>query len=220
MKNKINLQTARVALISPNKWNPNEQSDFMFDKQVDSLQDEGQLLPILVREVDGGFEIVDGEHRWRAAKQLGVEEMSINNLGQISDARAKIIGQRINRTTGLDNRSKLKDLYESLLEEYSKDDVLSMLPTSEAEFDDIMKQLSNDWLNMPGRPKQDTDEEQWESIELRVPAAIKKQFEDQVDRLKGLLYPGEPLKEVSIVMPFEAMLQVIAQTPDEHIIQS
>lgn len=40
-----------------------------------SLKTDGQLTPLLVRPVDGYYEIVHGERRWRAAKLAGLETL-------------------------------------------------------------------------------------------------------------------------------------------------
>jgi hypothetical protein len=47
--------------------------------------------------------------------------------------------------------------------------------------------------------------------------AVAEQWKAQVQRVKKLLYPGENPDQVSIVLPFEAIVQVIAQTEDEQI---
>ncbi len=58
----------------PNVDNPNQQDDRTFNALVDSIQTEGWTVPITAVEMeDGKFEIVGGEHRWRAARVLGVK---------------------------------------------------------------------------------------------------------------------------------------------------
>jgi len=42
-----------------------------------SIKREGVLVPIIVRSFKGGFEIVAGEQRWRAAKRAGLKEIPV-----------------------------------------------------------------------------------------------------------------------------------------------
>jgi ParB family chromosome partitioning protein len=43
----------------------------------DSIRDKGVLQPILVREVDGGYEVIAGERRLRAARDLGLDDVPV-----------------------------------------------------------------------------------------------------------------------------------------------
>ena len=84
-------------LIQPNTWNPNKVDPINQDKLEKSLAKFGQELPIIVREVAGEegtyLEIVDGEHRFEAAKSLGWKDIEAINLGEVSveDAKRKTI---------------------------------------------------------------------------------------------------------------------------------
>ena len=44
---------------------------------ADSIRAQGIVQPILVREVTGGFEIIAGERRWRAAQIAGLSEVPV-----------------------------------------------------------------------------------------------------------------------------------------------
>jgi len=45
---------------------------------ADSIREQGVVQPILVRPVDaGGFEIIAGERRWRAAQRAGLREVPV-----------------------------------------------------------------------------------------------------------------------------------------------
>src|SRR5438045_6741 len=68
-----------VDAIEPNPWNPNAMDKAMFEKELASIRKYGFVDPLTVREVDfighRHYEIIDGEHRWKAAKQLGYAEL-------------------------------------------------------------------------------------------------------------------------------------------------
>ena len=41
---------------------------------VESIRERGIIQPLIVRKVDGKFELIAGERRWRAARELGLTE--------------------------------------------------------------------------------------------------------------------------------------------------
>lgn len=131
-------QTVSVDDLHPNTWNPNKQSDFIFQKAKESIQKFGFIDPILVRETDTGFEIIDGEHRWRAAKELGYTEILAENLGSISVEEAKALTILINNIRGEDDPIKRGELFAEL--KLSSPDLLNLMPFSE--------QLISDEINL------------------------------------------------------------------------
>jgi ParB-like chromosome segregation protein Spo0J len=45
---------------------------------VDTIKAEGVNQPVLFRErMGGGFEIVDGGHRWKAARMAGLKRIAV-----------------------------------------------------------------------------------------------------------------------------------------------
>lgn len=68
------LRRLRVDQVVPNDANP--RLDFPqdeLDRLADSIDQEGVLVPIVVYESDGMFVLVDGERRFRCARDLGHE---------------------------------------------------------------------------------------------------------------------------------------------------
>ncbi len=64
--------------IYPNKYQPRER--FNTDKLKDliaSIKEKGIVQPVLVRRVAQGYELIAGERRWRAAKELGLKKIPI-----------------------------------------------------------------------------------------------------------------------------------------------
>jgi ParB/RepB/Spo0J family partition protein len=86
---KGEVLTVDINKCFPNVWNPNEMDEFMYEKEKNSILTFGFLDPITVREIPEGYEIIDGEQRWNAAKDLGYTVISVNNLGNLSDSVAK-----------------------------------------------------------------------------------------------------------------------------------
>lgn len=94
MTKKSEYDVSKLAIlpidsIKPNSWNPKDKDTKEYTQVVRSLELHGFRQPILVREVGDSFEIVDGEQRHTAAKELGYTEVPVYNLGKISDTEAK-----------------------------------------------------------------------------------------------------------------------------------
>ena len=82
-------KTLRTSDIEPNRNQPRKNFD---DEAIvalaDSIREHGMLQPILVRPIGtGGYQIVAGERRWRAARMLGLDEVPVN-IRELSDAEA------------------------------------------------------------------------------------------------------------------------------------
>ena len=62
-----------IDLISPNEHQPRHHLDeARLDELAQSIKANGVIQPIVVRKVDGGYRIIAGERRWRAAQRAGL----------------------------------------------------------------------------------------------------------------------------------------------------
>ena len=65
-------------LLRPNKFQPRTHMD---DERIEalarSIRSNGIIQPIVVRKVDGGYEIIAGERRWRAAQRAGLLKVPV-----------------------------------------------------------------------------------------------------------------------------------------------
>ncbi len=65
-----------LAQIQPNPLQPRLQFEpGKLRELAASIKENGVLQPIVVRRSGGGYEIVVGERRWRAAQQVGLERI-------------------------------------------------------------------------------------------------------------------------------------------------
>lgn len=63
------FQTVPVSQLSPGPYQPRRNMDQnLLQELADSIKAQGIIQPIVVRQVDGRFEIIAGERRWRAAQ--------------------------------------------------------------------------------------------------------------------------------------------------------
>src|SRR5215207_3238502 len=82
---KVGLRTTtlRTEDLKPNDYNPNRMTEEEFAELVEEVRHLGRVpKPVVVRnryagDVSAGeYQIVDGEHGWRAAKEVGLEEIT------------------------------------------------------------------------------------------------------------------------------------------------
>jgi ParB family chromosome partitioning protein len=66
------LRELPMASVKPNPYQPRSRMDEgPLEELVASMQASGLLQPVVVRPRDGGYELIAGERRWRAATRLG-----------------------------------------------------------------------------------------------------------------------------------------------------
>lgn len=88
------IQDIDITKIVPNSYQPrHEFSDESIRELASTLSKEGLLQPIVVREQGENFEIIAGERRFRAAKQLSWEKIPaiINNMDDAQAASLALI---------------------------------------------------------------------------------------------------------------------------------
>ncbi|MDP8951928.1 MAG: ParB/RepB/Spo0J family partition protein [Actinomycetota bacterium] len=65
-----------VDRLRPNDYNPNRMTKAEFAELVEEVRHLGRLpKPVVVRPAEDGYLIVDGEHGWRAATEVGLAEV-------------------------------------------------------------------------------------------------------------------------------------------------
>jgi ParB family chromosome partitioning protein len=84
------LQSVKVSECVESATNPrgNKFEGKEFDELVASVQEKGVLMPILVRAQKGKFEVVAGNRRFRAAKQVGLKEIPAH-IAEMTDIEAR-----------------------------------------------------------------------------------------------------------------------------------
>ncbi len=122
----------RVDEIRPNQWNPNEETDEEFALLVESIRAEGFIQPVNVcplepREGKVKYELIGGEHRWGAARVLGMEEIPGIVLDDYAEDRRKMLTVRMNVLSGKMNPLKFTRMFNDMLRKYQDKAILSKL---------------------------------------------------------------------------------------------
>lgn len=149
---RLRSEIVPIERVRPNAWNPNVMSDEMFRKELASIRKFGYVVPVIVYEVGDWYDIVDGENRWKAMRQLGYKELAVTVIEGLTDAAAKQLTIVLNETRGRPDPRKLGALLGDLLGEVSKSDLLDILPIAPMQFDKLTGLEDFDWGSLSDPP--------------------------------------------------------------------
>jgi len=139
-------QPERVEIVDPETLttdgdNPNEQSDEMFGLLCENMRQKGWLGNHIVADTDGL--IADGEHRWRAAQEIGLEEVPVK-FYDIDDAERRLWRQELNKISG-DHDTKRDALeYDYLLNSGKSDAVNDLVSATNEDLDELLAEIKVD----------------------------------------------------------------------------
>jgi len=67
-----------IEAIEPNPYQPRQSfGDMDFQELVNSVREKGIITPLLVSKDDGGYRLIAGERRWRAAQKAGLTRVPV-----------------------------------------------------------------------------------------------------------------------------------------------
>jgi ParB family chromosome partitioning protein len=135
----LDVRHIPVNAIKPNPDNPNEMSDATFGTLRGDIRDNGYTQPILVRPVDEGFQIIDGEHRWRAVSELGFASIPAIVWESTDEDDAKLRLITMNRLRGEFVPLKMAYVIADLAERIPEDQLRSRLGMTGNEFQDHLR---------------------------------------------------------------------------------
>ena len=183
-----------IDLIRPNRWNPNQMDDEMYAKEIESIHEFGFVDPLTVRvEIDKDddshfYEIIDGEHRWRAGKDHGTcikakkgggwerhggfRQLPCTNLGVVTDDVAMQLTIVLNETRGEYDPKRMGSLLTDLVAMKPLPDLLTVLPFDKPKFEELAALPSVDWNDIRARttPKGGARGERWVERVYRLPS--------------------------------------------------
>lgn len=106
------METIKIdpKLLTFSPWNVNVVSPENMAKLKESVKRNGIFRPVVVREVNGKYQIIAGEHTTRVAVELGMATIDVYNLGPIDDRKAKEISVIDNQHYGVEDAFGLGEL--------------------------------------------------------------------------------------------------------------
>lgn len=191
---RMKIVYVAIDSVKPNSYNPNRQDEREFELLKLSMREDGFTAPIVVQE--GTNEIVDGEHRWRAARDIGITEIPVV-FTNMTLAQMRISTLRHNRAVGSEDVDLATDLLRDLRElgalDWAQealgidDDQLQKLIDDVKAPDELAgEEWSEAWVptkNASGMESQDVEKE---AVAFTPAAAVKqKEFQERLGKAKN-----------------------------------
>lgn len=166
------VQIHDLNIVRPNPWNPNEMTPAMLESIKHGFTTDGWLVSqaLLIWGIDDGGEernmIIDGEHRWRGATELGMLQGPMVVLDGLSEPQAKALTVKLNQKRGDWNQEGLATLLQSI--QYEVAGGITGIDMGFTD-DEMMKLLATDSVDLAGLDPMAGDEATGDPGELRSP---------------------------------------------------
>lgn len=192
----MKVEEIDVDLLRPNPWNPNRMSGRMLNAARQSIETYGFVLPCLVRPHPEGWEIIDGEHRWKVATMVGRGTVPCV-IADVDDETAKKLTILLGEVEGEPDPRKLGLL---LAELEASEHFREGLPYTEGELDALLA-FGPDALEAGVE-----GEIEWRTFSAQVPRPMLAVFQACEDRVAaGLaadgkaLHPSKPVRRGQVL---------------------
>src|SRR3989304_1158579 len=149
IQEQINILSLPIEKIKGKFWNPKTREDYMqeFERIKRGIEIDGILIPLVVREVENEmYEIVDGEQRFAVYQDAGVKNVTVNNLGKISEVEAKAKAVNLENRVPLDY-FKTSLLFEDIVNGQGLEELLKMTSYSKEDIEHRLDALAKMKLN-------------------------------------------------------------------------
>lgn len=171
-------------------------SGFEYAKLLESMKRWGFTDPVTVRQHPASttrFELIDGEHRWRAATDLGLDVYYFD-VGAISDKEAMALGIALNELRGRHDPRQLGELLKGLLDGESPGVVLQGLPFTDDALKGLIGLKDFDWGSLEEKPKRESARkgERWVEKTWRFPLDAVEVINDAIAKVRA---EGDDIEE-------------------------
>lgn len=194
---KLEITLLKIDTVEPNPWNPNVQNDTQYKAEIESITTNGFLAPILTRQVGDKWQIIDGEHRLRAMKEIiekGIKgEKNIPALVkareipaiviEADDPTAKKLTIIMNETRGRADFAKLGALLAEIKIDLPDDHLGIGLPYTDVQINELLDIADFDWSSLDApvsasEMENGTGEESQEGV-VTIVAALDAETADE-----------------------------------------
>lgn len=118
--------------------NPNEMDSELFDLLKDRIRERGWVGNAIIVDADGL--IADGEHRWRAALELGLTEVPVKRY-DLSDEERRLLRQELNKIEGEHDRLRDAQEYDALLSGGFSEPVEELTAARDEDLEDLLNEM-------------------------------------------------------------------------------
>ncbi len=179
-------------------WNYKQDNDILKEKLKENFKRNGQIENIIVRElVTGFYEIVNGNHRYDAMKELNIKQVIAFNLGKISLAAAQRIAIETNETRFASDTDILAKLLQEINLEFPDEDLINTLPFTPEELDGFLHFNSDDLI--VGNPDAEEDDFDPEVLPREAPKTKKGDlYEFESNGYRHRLLCGDSTNDIDV----------------------
>ncbi len=182
--------------IEPNKSQPRKAfDDKALNELADSIAQHGIIQPILVRPIyTGGYQIVAGERRWRAARMAGLKEVPalVKEMDDTTFMQLALI-ENLQR----EDLSAMEEAkgYENLIEEHqmSQEEVAKIIGKSRPAITNALR-----LLNLPEEVQKMLEEEQISAGHARALLSLKNE-EQMIEYAKKTVQNSYSVRELESI---------------------
>ena len=197
---------AATSELQPNPWNPNVMSEEDYAKALTSIERFGFIDPITVRPHPEGparYQIIDGENRWRAARDKRLKEVPIVVIGATDD-EAQELTIILNELRGRPDEARLAGLVADLATRRPMAELEQVLPFRRSQLADMVaaRRETIDWDRLrppPPTPGAKEPKERWVERVFRLPASAAAVVDDAIARARegGDAQPWQALEALA-----------------------
>lgn len=183
--------------LHPNPWNPNRTSERVQEAIKESVTEYGQVLELLVRphpEIEGEYQILDGEHRYNVLP----ENVYCNVIHDVPESHARKLTVIMNETRGEADKIALAQLLAEVSQELDPEELLKALPYDAGELNELVKLAEVDWDQFDDSVEDTTEEENEPDQELELEsfmALVDVQTMELLNQAKALVSENQTLSK-------------------------
>lgn len=194
MEEKIYSQVEMVKTesLKPNSYNPNEMDEKRLQYLIDDFKQNGFVgQPIIVNQEN---EIIDGEHRWQAAKFLNYDKVPVVKYNPQDEDHQKMLTIGWNSKRGDFNPTKLARIILELNQKHSLEELSSKLGFSQEELKDklSLSEVTEEFMENIKKQAQQRQLEIPTAINFAVTKEQEQVILEALDKAEGKLR-GEKL---------------------------
>lgn len=209
---ELAIEYVGIESIKPNNYNPNRQSEHDFELLIKSMEEDGFTQPIIVQK--NTKMIVDGEHRWRAAKVLNYSEIPVVFV-DMTPEQMRIATLRHNRARGSEDLELSVQVLRDLQELGALDWAQDSLMLSDEEVNRLL-----DDIPVPEALANENYSNSWEPDELSKDDSNIQNTEARI--INGVTHGGEMItaasaKAVESIKERQALIDKAKTTEEKEL---
>ncbi len=184
------FRTVPISMLIKADWNYKKDDAHLANKLRENILRNGQVENLIVRRVEDQYEVVNGNHRLDVLRELGQEYAVVCDLGSVSKTYAQRIAIETNETKFDNDATKLHDVFASLQNEFSQEDLMQTMPFSDVEFESLFAekfdfdQFSTQ-TGYKSKEEQEATSESTEEDEYIIELTVKESTYDRFDELRS-----------------------------------